>query len=136
MGIILDASVIIAGERGLLDFQAWIASRSEDQFAIAAITVAELWHGLERADDLRRSKRAAYLALIVKSLPVVPYTESVAYRHAKIWSALRKAGKTIEAHDLIIAATALERGDAVATLNVRHFTDIAGLTVIDPKAAL
>ena len=63
MGIILDSSVIIAGERGLLDFQSWILSRSDDHFAIAAITVAELWHGLERADDKNRARRSTYLEL-------------------------------------------------------------------------
>jgi len=32
-----------------------------------------------------------------------------------------------------VAATALERGDAVATFNKRHFTQVKGLTVIEPK---
>jgi len=132
MGIILDASVIIAGERGLLDFASWIASRPDDQFSLSAITIAELWHGLERANDLRRPARAAYLESVVKALPVIPYTETIAYRHAAIWAALVKAGKMIEPHDLIVAATALQRGDAVATLNTRHFRDIPTLAVIEP----
>jgi tRNA(fMet)-specific endonuclease VapC len=135
MGIILDSSVIIAGERGLLDFQAWIGGRPQDQFALAAISIAELWHGLERADELRRPKRAAYLTAIVGTLPVIPYTQTIAYRHARIWAALVKAGKMIESHDLIVAATALERGDAVATLNARHFRDVTGLTVIEPSVS-
>jgi len=40
--IILDADVIIGGEKGTFDLQSWAASRAEDQFQIAAITVAEL----------------------------------------------------------------------------------------------
>jgi predicted nucleic acid-binding protein len=36
-------------------------------------------------------------------------------------------------HDLIVAATALERGSAVATFNVRHFSVVKGLKVIEPK---
>jgi tRNA(fMet)-specific endonuclease VapC len=136
MGIILDSSVIIAGERGVLDFQSWIANRAEDTFAISAISVAELWHGLERADDQNRSRRAAYLHAIINTLPIIPYTETIAYRHAKIWAALVKKGKMIESHDLIIAATALVRGDAVATLNPRHFVDVDGLLVLNPAAPL
>jgi len=132
MGIILDASVIIAGERGLLDFVSWIASRPDDQFSLAAISIAELWHGLERADDLRRPRRAAYLASVVKTLPIIPYTETIAYRHAGIWAALVRSGKMIDPHDLIVAATALGRGDAVATLNGRHFREIPALVVIEP----
>ena len=39
----------------------------------------------------------------------------------------------IDDYDLIIAATALERGSAVATFNVRHFSAVKGLKVIEPK---
>jgi predicted nucleic acid-binding protein len=36
-------------------------------------------------------------------------------------------------HDLIVAATALEWGSGVATFNRRHFAQLKGLTVIEPK---
>jgi len=39
----------------------------------------------------------------------------------------------IDAYDLIVAATALERGSAVATFNRRHFDYVPGLKVIEPK---
>jgi len=35
-------------------------------------------------------------------------------------------------HELIVAATALERGCEVATFNKRHFSRVLGLTVIEP----
>jgi predicted nucleic acid-binding protein len=35
-------------------------------------------------------------------------------------------------YDLIVAATALERGSAVATFNKRHFSQVSGLKVIVP----
>jgi predicted nucleic acid-binding protein len=46
---------------------------------------------------------------------------------------LASAGKTIGAYDLIVAATALERGSVVATFNKRHFSQVKGLAVIQPK---
>lgn len=49
MSIILDADVIIRGERGTFDLTQWFAAHPQDKFEIAAITVAELWHGVERA---------------------------------------------------------------------------------------
>lgn len=49
MAIILDADLVIRGEKGAFDLERWVASRHHDQFEIAAITVAELWHGVERA---------------------------------------------------------------------------------------
>ena len=36
-------------------------------------------------------------------------------------------------YDLIVAATALERGSHVATFNQRHFDSVPGLIVVEPK---
>jgi len=36
-------------------------------------------------------------------------------------------------YDLIVGATALERGSEVATFNRRHFGQIRRLSVIEPK---
>jgi len=132
MAIILDADVIIRGEKGTFDLRGWVASRPDDAFEVAAITVAELWHGVERAAGAHRAKRQQYLKAILASLPVIPYTEQTAYEHARIWAELQSSGKMIGFYDVIVAATALERGSDVATFNERHFTQIKGLTVIEP----
>jgi tRNA(fMet)-specific endonuclease VapC len=133
MAIILDADVVIGGEKGTLDLQAWVASRPRDQFEIAAITVAELWHGVERATGQHKGKRQQYLQSILAALPIIPYTEETAYEHARIWAELESSGKPIGYYDLIVAATARERGSAVATFNRRHFARVRGLTIIEPK---
>src|ERR1039457_5187234 len=93
MAIILDADVIIRGEKGTFDLKAWAASRPGDQFEIAAITVAELWHGVERATGAHKIKRQRYLQAILTSLPIIPYTEQTAYEHARILAELESAGK-------------------------------------------
>jgi tRNA(fMet)-specific endonuclease VapC len=133
MEIILDADVIIGGERGTFDLAAWAASRPSDLFEVAAITVAELWHGVERAVEPHKSKRRKYLEAIVAALPIIPYTEQTAYEHARLWTDFQSAGKMIRAYDLIVAATALERGSHLATFNLRHFCLVKGLQLIEPK---
>jgi len=133
MAIIIDADVIIRGEKGTFDLKGWLASRLADEFEIAAITVAELWHGVERATGARRAARQLYLQTILGLLPVISYTEQTAYEHARIWAQLETAGKMIGYYDLIVAATALERSSEVATFNKRHFARVAGLKVIEPK---
>jgi predicted nucleic acid-binding protein len=133
MAIILDADVIIRGEKGVFDLQRWLASHGEDRFEVAAVTVAELWHGVERATGAQKIKRRQYLETVLEVLPVIPYTEQTAYEHARIWAELEARGKMIGSYDVIVAATALERGDAVATFNKRHFAQVKGLTVIEPK---
>jgi len=45
MAIIIDADVIIKGERGAFDLRAWLALQPDTELQIASITVAELWRG-------------------------------------------------------------------------------------------
>jgi tRNA(fMet)-specific endonuclease VapC len=133
MAIIIDTDVIIRGEKGTFNLENWLASRPDDPFEIAAITVAELWHGLERATEAYKGKRQRYLSVVLNIFPVVPYTEQTAYHHARIWADLEASGKIIGGYDLIVAATAVERGGLVATFNKRHFAHVKGLAVIEPE---
>lgn len=133
MAIILDADVVIRGEKGAFDLERWVSSRPNERFEMAAITVAELWHGVERAAGTHRFARKRYLEAVLESLPIIPYTEQTAYEHARIWADLEASGKMIGYYDLIVGATARERGSAVATFNKRQFVQIRGLTVIVPR---
>ena len=129
----LDADVVIRGEKGTFDFEKWVASRPNDQFELAGITVAELWHGVERAKGKHRVARQSYLKAVLKSVPIIPYTEQTAYEHARLWAELEASGRMIGYYDLIVGATALERGSDVATFNKRHFEQIRVLSIIEPK---
>jgi hypothetical protein len=62
MAIILDADVIIRGEKGTFDLKGWVTSHPNDRFEVAAITVAELWLGVERATGTHKVTRRRYLA--------------------------------------------------------------------------
>ena len=79
--------------------------------------------------------REAYLRAVIGVLPIVPYTDQTGYEHARLWATLEKRGRMIGYYDLIVAATALERGSAIATFNQRHFSQVSGLTVIEPSLA-
>jgi tRNA(fMet)-specific endonuclease VapC len=133
MAIMLDADVIINGEKGVFDLQAWLESRATDQFEVAAITIAGLWHGVERASPVHKQGRQRYLEAFVGVLPVISYTEQTAQYHARLWANLETSGKSIGAYDLIVAATALQRGSTLATFNKRHFSQVKGLPVLEPK---
>ena len=131
MAIILDADVIIRGERGAFDLQGWLAVRPTEEFEIAAITVAELWHGVERAAGRHRQARQKYLEVVLAVLSVIPYTADIAREHACIWAGLEAAGKMSGYYDLIVAASALHRGSELATFNRKHFEHIPGLQFVD-----
>ena len=132
MAIVLDTDVIIRDERKSFDLKRWLASHSGERFEISAITVAELWLGVERATGAFKAERKEYIHRILSSVRILPYTEAIALQHARVWAELESSGKMIGAYDLIVAATALEHGSAVATFNQRHFSKVPSLKVILP----
>jgi tRNA(fMet)-specific endonuclease VapC len=132
MAIVLDVDVLIADERGFFDLSSWLATVPDNEIELAAITAAEMLHGLERATEPHRTRRQVYIEAVLATCSVIPYTLQTAQVHARLWAALESSGQMIGYHDLLVAATALERGNPVATFNARHFSAVPGLTVIVP----
>ena len=66
MAIILDTDVVIRGEKGTFDLHGWLTLHATEEIEIAAITVAELWHGVERATQ--RSQGPVHSGRAPKSL--------------------------------------------------------------------
>ena len=131
MGLILDTSVLIAAERGSLQLEVLLNDRATQAVAVAAVTASELLHGVHRAADAAgRARRAAFVEGLLDIIPVLPFGLRDARRHAELWAELVQAGTPIGPYDMLIAATALARGDALATLNTRDFQRIPGLELV------
>lgn len=129
--MILDTSVIVAGERGSVNVEAMLASLGDEPVAIAAITASELLHGAHRgADSGIRARRAAFAEAVLDLVPVLPFGVPEARRHAQVWAELLGAGAVIGPHALLVSATALARGYGVATMSEREFARVAGLRVV------
>jgi predicted nucleic acid-binding protein len=136
MGLILDTSVLIDGERGQMDLPTLLQPYATEEVGITAITVAELLLGAERAiQPASRMRRAAYAEWIIQTIPVLPFDVRAARRHAELRALLTAQGTMIGAHDLQIAATAVAGGHAVVTRDVADFRRVPGLQVIDPVTA-
>ena len=130
MGVILDTSVLIEAERRKFEIDTFTENREEEIFGLSVITVAELLHGVHRADSTRRRlKRSAYVEKVIELFPIYVFDISISRIYAELWSDLSKKGIQIGAHDLIIGSTALTLGFSVATVNIRHFERIEGLTI-------
>jgi predicted nucleic acid-binding protein len=128
VGIIFDSSEIIALERNRGMVENLIAGREEEPFGISVVTIAELLHGVERADnEARRLRRQAFVEKVIELLPIFPFDVSAARIYARIWASLVQRGFTVGAHDLIIAATAISLDYTVITSNRRDFEKIEGL---------
>ncbi len=135
MGLILDSSLLIAGERRgqrVWDILGRVQSaQGEIESALSAVTVVELTHGIYRArSDADSQRRRAFVEELCQAVPVQPVTLEIAKLAGRIEGEQAAKGIGIALPDLLIGVTALYFGYAVATLNPRHFQLIPGLSVI------
>ncbi len=134
MGLILDSSVVIAGERKgqsavdiLTNIRAVVGPES---IALSTVTVIELEHGIWRAkDETQANRRRRFLDALFAAVAICPLTFEIARLAARIDGESRQKGIAIPFQDLVIGVTAVEFGYAVATTNVRHFEMIPNLIV-------
>jgi tRNA(fMet)-specific endonuclease VapC len=124
--VILDSGLLIEAERGGTD--PFELASVEDDVAIAAITIAELLHGVERADARHRVVRQEWVERIVQHIPIQSYDLETARVHARLLAESGRIGRTRGAHDLIIAATAVVHDRIVVTAD-KGFAELPGVQV-------
>lgn len=130
MGTLIDTSVLIAAERGELDLDGLLESYAAEPIAMAAITVAELLHGVHRLKTgVGRARAQALVERTLSLMPIVPFDLAVARVHAILSAELASKGTAVGAHDLIIAATAVAMSFSVATRDRRSYPKIKGLAL-------
>ncbi|HEX9269545.1 MAG TPA: PIN domain-containing protein [Candidatus Limnocylindria bacterium] len=126
MGTLLDTSILIEHERGAaLDLP-------EGEVGIAAITLSELLHGAHRGAARERAIREAGIEDLLDTTVVIPFDETVARVHARLWADLAGRGAMVGPHDLQIAATAVALGWELATLDRVAFSRVPGLRLRAP----
>jgi tRNA(fMet)-specific endonuclease VapC len=132
MGIVLDSSVLIAGERSGKSVRQILqrvqAAYGEVDAALSVVTIVELTHGIYRAtSEANRLRRRAFSEELRRDMVVHPVTVELAGR---IEGEQATLGVSIAFEDLLIGVTALYLDYAIATLNVRHFQQIPGLKAV------
>ena len=135
--ILLDTNVVSELMRKSPDpaVEVWVASHTVEDLFFSAVGEAELRYGAalmpvgRRRDtlvsDIETMLRAAF------DNRILPFDSGAARAYADIAAARRFAGRPVAPADGQIAAIARAREMAVATRNVRDFSD-TGIDVIDP----
>lgn len=115
---------------------AWLDRQEPSQVYLCATVRAEIELGIALLPDGR--KRQA-LCSVAQSMfqeefagRCLPFDESAAVRYAEIVAFRLRAGRPISVEDAQIAATTLSRDLMLASRNVRDFSGIPGLRLIDP----
>jgi len=134
MGVILDSSVLIAGERRKQSVREILTrvrtAHGDVDCALSVVTIVELTHGIYRAkSDADRERRRAFSEELRRDMVVHPVTIEIAEPAGRIEGEQAAHGITIAFEDLLIGAMALHLGCAVVTSNVGDFQKIPSLSV-------
>jgi len=135
VGIILDSSVIIASERRGRTVRQILeqvqASHGEIEIGVSVVTIAELVHGVFRAKTPEQhERRSQFIERLASDVPVHPITIEIARIAGRIQGQEQAKGIQLSFEDLFIAVTALHLGYSVATLNLRDFQRVPGLSIV------
>ncbi len=125
--LLLDTTFLIDAERVGDELDDVIDDN--DDVAIATITVAELRVGVELSRSKTRIGRQKFLADVLANVPVIDYDLEVADAHALLLVFVRRQGRPMGAHDLMIAATALASQRTVLAADQTAFSGLPGIAL-------
>lgn len=131
MRYLVDSDWLIDAATGRPRAQRLLDRLSDDGMAVSIIAVAEVYEGAFGTPDPRVA--LAGLRDFLGDFAVLPLTDPVAERFARLRATLRPHGQLIPDMDLLIAATALAADLTLVTRNVRHFARIPDLRLYQPS---
>ena len=131
MRLLLDTNVCIDVLRGHPEVTARFRNHSPSDLCISAITTFELIQGAGRAPEPYRAIERKKVDTFLAPMITVPFDGKCGQLAGEINADLLKDGKQVGVMDVFIAATAVGMDVPVVTSNVRYFSKIKGLEVID-----
>ena len=131
--VLIDTNAYAAYKRG--DQSAVEIFRHVERIGISTIVLGELLAGFAAGIRERRNRDELQTFLDTPRIDILSSDQTTADYYAKVYLGLRKRGRPIPTNDLWIAATALQHGMALYTLD-RHFAEIDGLLVVDSVSML
>ena len=120
--MIFDSDILIWYVRGDSEAAAWLDASAER--AMSVVTWMEVLQGTRSKADMK-SVQQSFRNL---QLRVLPLTETIGQRAAALIEEHTLASG-LQVADALIAATAIESGEVLATSNIRHFDSIRHLAL-------
>ena len=96
---------------------------------ISSITLAELFHGVEKSAHPEQNMSA--LEQFLLPLDLADFDQNAALAYGKIRTDLERTGQLIGSMDMLIAAHAVSLDSIVVTNNVQEFQRVKGLFIED-----
>ena len=127
---LLDTNIVSYWMRGDRAVMAQIKERSPSELSLSAITLAEIWYGIEKS-PVKKKERRLKIERISSLVSIYPFDEIAAKSYAVIRATLERRGVMISERDTQIAAIAVANRLTVVTHNVSEFFRIDQLSVED-----
>lgn len=135
--LVLDTNVLSAlmHDQPSVEIVDWLDRQPRLSVWTTAITVMELYHGIERlaAGRKQRRLRLAMQRLVKGTLAgrVAAFDSAAAESAALLMAAGQRAGRPGELRDTMIAGIVQANHATLATRNIRHFADLS-VPLVDP----
>ena len=120
--MIFDSDVVIWASRGDSEAASWINAARDP--AMSVVTLVEVLQGARSTVEMRQMRQ------MVRALQfrVLPLSESIGNAAAALIEEHALSGG-LQLADALIAATAIDAGEVLATANTRHFRAIRKLEI-------
>ena len=100
---------------------------SSSDVCLSAITVAELYYGVEKSHHVKKNQTA--LEKFLTPFEILPFDDAAAFCYGHIRAKLENLGKPIGSLDFMIAAQAISQKLTLVSNNVREFSRVLGLKI-------
>lgn len=110
------------------EFRARLRERARGNALVSAISYAETMYGLAKKPQATRLQAMA--AAFLAEAEIVDFTRSAAERYGTLRDEMRRAGRSLQPLDMLIAAHALEAGATLVSSD-HAFRHVPGLSVED-----
>lgn len=126
--ILLDTSVLIEFFRRKYKENSFFyqLAQQHQSFAISAITRMEILAGVN-------PQQIDFWIAFLRKIEVLPFDEKSANHAAILIKQLKAVNQLLEIPDIMIAGTALAKQLPLATLNIKHFARMQGISLITPQ---
>ena len=132
MNYLLDSCVLAESRRKPVDknLKTWLTLVPDEALFISVLTLGEIRYGIEREEE-----RRAQLTLWLEHELMPWFGNRILALDAEVadqWGYLRALHRTLPTIDSFLAATAMARHLTLVTRNIKDFTNINGLKILNP----
>jgi len=126
--VVVDTNVYCQAMRG--DPASARLLRQSEEIILPVVVIAELLAGFKGGDRERRNKEQLYAFVKTERVRVEDATISTAEFYSLVFNQLREKGTPVPTNDIWVAATTMEQGAGLATMD-SHFRKIEGLYLVE-----